>query len=387
MDRGRIVYPLIQLAGVLSILTVTVLIWFEQDIVIMSAKYFFWFIMIPLMVLTIFFAPGVWRNVCPLATTNLAYYNLFHKRRVEREGPAANKLSGRMGVAHEFLKKRGALISALLFWSIVPLRLVFLTDDSVATVLLIVGIFSLALLMGILFPVKSGWCTSICPIFSVEKTYSINPPFFARNVRCDYTDANTQQTRPCSACSFNCVDILGTEKTYLMENVSKIQHDTTNAAMRKIFIATFPGFLLGYFLLAFEVDVLGPLTHALPLVLSVYLTIAMCMLMTYLIHATIKSVFRKRIIEHDGELTIEKPNPFYALLKRRLDLVYVAASIGGSWTAFTYGTFHPLALDIAGQLFATGFLIVSMAAMLIVSTLFIVKGWNETLQNEHASWF
>ena len=163
----------------------------------------FWFFLIPLMVVIIYFVPMLWRNICPLATTHLFNFNFFHKKRLSKEGVKANIPSGVRSTAYKFLIKNGVLISALLFWIIVPMRLFLFNKNDFLTLILLLIIFLTALIMGFLFPVKSGWCTSICPVFSAEKTYGINPMFYIRNQRCDYYNEQLKKVNSCSGCSFN----------------------------------------------------------------------------------------------------------------------------------------------------------------------------------------
>ena len=129
----------------------------------------FWDILIPVAPLLLVLAPGIWRNVCPLATTNLLPRHLnFSKRK---------KLT---------VKQQGivSLISVVLLYLIVPLRHIVFNENGIATALLITIMALTGVIAGFFFEWKSIWCSGLCPIHPVEKLYGENVLFSVPNAHC-----------------------------------------------------------------------------------------------------------------------------------------------------------------------------------------------------------
>lgn len=141
----------------------------------------FWNLAVPVLPALLVLAPGVWRNVCPLANTALLPQRLGLSRR-RRLSPA--------------WQSRLQLLGVLLLFAIVPLRRVFLDQSGPATGLCLAGLGLLALAMGALFDVKSGWCASLCPVHHVEKLYGSRPARTVRNAQCGL----------CQRCVLSCPD-------------------------------------------------------------------------------------------------------------------------------------------------------------------------------------
>lgn len=300
-----------------------------------SVREIFWLVAIPLMVLVIYFTPLLWRNICPLATVHLWYFTLFHRRKLEREGISANQLKGFLGKVYQFLRTRGMLVSAVLFWIIVPLRLVFIYESSSATFWLLTITFLSAAVFGFFFPVKSGWCTSICPVNAVEKTYSINPAFYLKNYRCHFSNPQTGRISSCSGCSFNCIDVVEPEHAYWQAASKKLFHDTVNAQMRKLFVATLPAFVFTYFLLT---QILSFLPQSIFLqIVMIYAIFFVMMSLSAGVYFGIKRMFYHQVVKKFGEIRIEEPNEYYALLKRRLDLLFITVAMNFFWLLSVYG--------------------------------------------------
>ncbi len=338
-------------------------------------RLFFWAFLIPVMVLIIFFMPLLWRNICPLATTNLFNFNFFGRKKLEKIGLKANELKGWQKDVHEFLRRKGVVISALLFWLIVPMRLFSFYTNSFATLLVLGSIFAAAFIMGFLFPVKSGWCTSICPIFSTERTYGMNPMKYIRNQRCDYKDKKTGKTLTCSGCSFNCIDTIDPEHMYWMENLSKTYHDTWNARIRKFFVGSLPGFIIAYFGLT---QVLNKVSTG-----AIYSIIFLSMIISYSTYVSIKYVFRFKLVKRTGELNLDHPNSDYALHKRRLDLSFATASFLIFWFFSVY--------NVVFFIFNTNFIwmFVGFVPVFVLTIIGARRSWNEKPgpHNYRTSWW
>lgn len=150
-------------------------------------------VMLPLP-LVLLVAPGLWRNVCPMATLNSLPGRLGWSRgrrvpvRVQRIAPA---------------------ISAGLFCAVVPLRKVILDENGTASAALIFLLLTVALVAGFLFGGKGGWCSHFCPMGSAERLYGHSPLLVIRDTHC----------KPCVGCARQCYD-LGPTRVNLAEGLS-----------------------------------------------------------------------------------------------------------------------------------------------------------------------
>jgi len=105
-------------------------------------------------------APGLWRNVCPMASLNQLPRALGCTRgwtlpsRVQQNAP---------------------LVSAGLFLLILPLRKITLDHDGEALAAFLLALLGLAFVGGFAFKGKSGWCTQFCPMLQVERFYGQSP--------------------------------------------------------------------------------------------------------------------------------------------------------------------------------------------------------------------
>jgi len=342
--------------------------------IIMFHDDLFWSVGIGAMVLTIYFAPMLWRNICPLATANLLYFSLFHRKKLEVIGASANTLHGIRGKIWQFLRKNGTAISAVVFWAIVPARLIFFNENSYATAILLLVIFSAAIIMGILFPVKSGWCTSICPVNAVEKTYGINPAIRVKNHRCHYRYNGTVLS--CSGCTVNCIDTISPKFSYWKTQTQKAFHDTFDTKIRRLFVATFPGFILAFFTLLNGLILPPPEA---PRVFTIYVIVGAFMVLSAIPYYLLKHFFFAFTTANNGEIHIEKPNDFYAKRKHRMDIIYVASCINifmlfaaNSVFMSIFPVLFPVSAPLARLLYAT-----ALIGLLIFSIYVVKKSWNE----------
>lgn len=140
-----------------------------------------WNGLIPLAPALLVIVPGLWRNICPMATLSLL---------PQRLGLSRSNMLPRRWVAVLSLVSLGGL------FVIVPLRHLALDTDAPLTALMIILSALLALGMGMLFELRSGWCNSLCPIHPVEKLYGQAPAVTLPNARCD----------ECRKCSQPCPD-------------------------------------------------------------------------------------------------------------------------------------------------------------------------------------
>ncbi|WP_448639209.1 FAD-dependent oxidoreductase [Geodermatophilus sp. URMC 63] len=189
----------------------------------------FFGIVVPLLPALFFVAPGLWRNICPLAAAN--------------QTPRVLGFSlGR--TLPEWFRRRAFVVAMVLFFGIAGARLAVFNGSGTATGVLLSVIIAAAFLGGLLFKGKSGWCSQICPLLPLQRVYGQTPFVRVPNSHC----------RPCVACTTNCYDFapIGAYQADLHED------DPVWTAPRRLFVAALPGFVLGFFVLAGAGG--GPLT-------------------------------------------------------------------------------------------------------------------------------
>lgn len=140
-----------------------------------------WNGLIPLAPALIVVAPGLWRNICPMATFSLLPRQLGFSRRV--------RLSRRSAAILNVIG-----LTALLL--IVPYRHLGLNTNGGATAVMLLTAASLAFALGTVFDLRSAWCNQLCPIHPAEKLYGQMPAITLDNARCDR----------CRQCSVPCPD-------------------------------------------------------------------------------------------------------------------------------------------------------------------------------------
>lgn len=342
----------------------------------LSTRELFWMILMPAVVLTMYFAPMLWRNSCPLSTVSLWRYVLFGRRRLSQIGIKANELTGLYGKLYQIIRKRGLLISALLFWGIVPYRLILFNADSQSLFWLLVWVFGGAFIFGALFPVKSGWCTSICPVAAAEKVYGMNPAFEVKNNRCHFFDSTQGKAMSCSGCSFNCGDVIDPENAYWQQALEKVFHNTLNAEMRKIFLATLPGFMAMFFLLANKVIVL-PKAELLTKLVYLYGYITLGMLISWGFYVLLKKLSWQGIIKETQDGNARELA--YAIAKRRIELFIMTFSMNiivfattYSWSYVLYPKFFGADIVAQGMVWT-----ITYFSFFFISFFGLRSSWNE----------
>jgi hypothetical protein len=161
-------------------------------------------------------APGLWRNVCPLASVALLPHHLsFSQNR--RLSPGWQDWLSLGGVA--------------LLLVIVPARHVLLDSDPQATAWTLAALGAAALLGGFFFDRKSGWCNSLCPVLPVEKVYGQKPWLTVANAHCG----------ECRNCTIPCPDSAsGTNVAFASERRSR-------RLVVNVSVGGLPGFVWGWF--------------------------------------------------------------------------------------------------------------------------------------------
>lgn len=183
-----------------------------------TGLFIFWGLCVPILPLLFFLAPGLWRNICPLATMNQLPREFGFTR-----GKAASK----------FIKEYGFLFAILVGFTIIPARhLLFNQDAKALAVLLILALCS-PFILGMIYKGKSGWCSTMCPVMPFQRVYGQTPFFKVRNHHC----------RPCVGCTENCYDF-NPAISYVMEMNSKKKH---HRRFRHLFIGALPGFIYAFY--------------------------------------------------------------------------------------------------------------------------------------------
>ena len=176
----------------------------------------FWNVLIPVAPLVLVVAPGVWRNVCPLASAALLPRHLGRSRRLRM----SRRTQGRLQLA-----------GVLLLLVIVPLRHVSLDLDATATLVLLLAAGLSAAALGSVFEWKSAWCAGACPVHAVERLYGSSPVVQPQNAHCS----------SCVICSTPCPDATGGR----LKTVP--QRDPLRHRTAMLMAGAFPGFIWGWF--------------------------------------------------------------------------------------------------------------------------------------------
>jgi NADPH-dependent 2,4-dienoyl-CoA reductase/sulfur reductase-like enzyme/ferredoxin len=183
----------------------------------------FWGILVPLLPIVFWIFPGLWRNVCPLATANQIPRKL--KFSLSREVP-------------DKLKWYSGIIGITLLFIAIPLRKIILNTDALVLFYTLIIMILSAFIGGVLFKGKSGWCGSFCPLLPVQRLYGQTPLVVVNNNHC----------KPCVGCIKNCYDI-NPKGSYL---VDLYDADPILSNDRKFFAGMMPGLLLAYFLIPYS---------------------------------------------------------------------------------------------------------------------------------------
>ena len=115
----------------------------------------FWGLAIPLLPALLVIAPGLWRQVCPMATMNQLPRLAGFGRALEL--PPALKASA-FGIA------------VALFVGAVALRVPLLNHSGVLVGAGVLTVLVLAFVGGSVFKGRSGWCGTFCPLAPIQRT-------------------------------------------------------------------------------------------------------------------------------------------------------------------------------------------------------------------------
>ncbi len=227
-DRSRTPEWLWEISRLISVLAalllaIVLILWPDTGLLIL------WKLVIPVLPITFLTVPGLWRNVCPLAAFN----------QTPRLGNFSRALT-----PPKWLKDYGYTIGMASFFVLASSRKWLFNKNGPASALLIVGALLGAFIGGLFYKGKSGWCSSICPLYPVQRLYNQTPFKLVPNNYCT----------PCVGCTKNCYDYKpGT--AYLADIYDPDRHYANN---RKFFAGVMPGFILAFFTLP-DVPAISPL--------------------------------------------------------------------------------------------------------------------------------
>ncbi|MCA1692226.1 MAG: FAD-dependent oxidoreductase [Actinobacteria bacterium] len=179
-----------------------------------------WGVLIPSLPLLLLVAPGLWRNICPLAAANQTPRLLGFTR-------------GR--TAPKWMRERGYLLAISLFIAVVTTRKVVFDTNGPAVALLLMTTIVAAFVGGVLLKGKSGWCSTICPLLPVQRLYGQTPFATVPNGHC----------QPCVGCTKNCYDF----NPGVAYQADMYDADQTWSAPRKLFAGAFLGLIVAFFTL------------------------------------------------------------------------------------------------------------------------------------------
>ncbi len=196
----------------------------------------FWGLAIPLVPALLVIAPGLWRQVCPMATLNQLPRLAGFSR--ARDLPAG-------------LKSAAFGIAVALFLGAVALRAPLLNHSGLVVGIGILAVLALAFAGGSVFKGRSGWCGTFCPLAPVQRIYGQAPLIVVKNGYCN----------PCVGCQKSCYDF--NPRAAVFSDI--YDDDPRHAAQRRLFMGLLPGLILGYFLQQGAAPAYGPAMQALVL--------------------------------------------------------------------------------------------------------------------------
>lgn len=214
-----------------------------------------WYVLIPVLPAVFLVNVDLWRNVCPLATLNLLANAAGKSRSAPRNWA---RITGVLGIA---------LLAVM-----VPARRFLLNVDATALGITVIAVCLLAIVGGILFDMKAGFCNALCPVLPVERLYGQRPLLTVPNARCI----------PCTVCTRGCLDLIP-DKSALVLVGNGVRSRSWATTSYGAFALAFPGFVIAFYLL--QDGVLGD-------ALSVYATVAVWSLGSWAVLATIFKVTR-----------------------------------------------------------------------------------------------
>ena len=204
----------VRVASVLAVLGLVALMFARPA----DGLFLLWRLIVPILPLVFLLVPGLWRNACPLAAVN--------------QTPRLFGLSRGL-TPPAWWNEYGYVIGFGLFFLFASSRKWLFNPSGAASGWLVLGLLAAAFIGGLLFKGKSGWCSSICPLYPVQRLYNQTPFITLPNAHCD----------PCVGCTKNCYDF-NPGVAYLAD---LYDDDRYYSSYRKFFAAAMPGFIIAFF--------------------------------------------------------------------------------------------------------------------------------------------
>ena len=202
-----------QRLAVLGLVALIAWLWWDPE----RGLPFFWSGVLPLVPLVLLIHPGLWRNVCPLATLSMG------------RGPGRPSTPSGPG---------GVVAPVLLLLALIALRPLGLEDSGPATAGLLVGLGGAAL-WGRRSDRKAGFCNRLCPLLAVERLYGQAPLTEVGNARCP----------TCTLCTpRGCLDLSPRAATAQLLGPGRREGAWAGTPLGG-FAAAFPGVIVAFFLL------------------------------------------------------------------------------------------------------------------------------------------
>lgn len=174
-----------------------------------------WYGIIPLAPLIFFTVPNVWVNLCPLA--------------IIQGFPRRMGMSGKriLQPKEQLLLMQGSWI---LLYLLVPLRHFVFNEMALVCLVttLLLGVVAFA--SGLMFKGLGGWCSALCPIRPVEMAYGLFTKEMNRPELCAV----------CESCLIGCP----------RKHAGNFEAKRSFNAQFSYWVFSFPGFVLGYFLVS-----------------------------------------------------------------------------------------------------------------------------------------
>lgn len=178
----------------------------------------FWAIIVPCLPALFAIAPGLWRQVCPMAFLNqLPQMGGFG---LARTLPVA-------------MRYWSYVLGIVVLIAMVSLRRPLLNATGWATAALCGASLVLAFVGGVIYKGRSGWCGTFCPLAPVQRSHGQAPLVVVRNGYCP----------TCVGCQKNCFDFNPRAAIFGDLNDSDHRH----AQQRVFFMSMLPGLIWGYY--------------------------------------------------------------------------------------------------------------------------------------------
>jgi nitrite reductase (NADH) large subunit len=179
----------------------------------------FWGVAIPIVPVLFAIAPGLWRQVCPMAALN--------------QIPRATGFAlGR--TLPDSLRDWAFAFAVVSFVAFVGLRMPLFDHNAAWLGIGVIAALALAFVGGIAFKGRSGWCGTFCPLGPIQRFYGQAPVVMVRNGYCP----------TCVGCQKNCYDFNPAAAIF----IDLDDEDPAYVGQRRFFMAMMPGVLCGYFL-------------------------------------------------------------------------------------------------------------------------------------------